>query len=234
MCKCLEVPLTIALAGVAASSNVSQPPGLPWIEHARLVRTMMLRRKSTPNQKRPSAPSQEQRRTTLAPHDRDGGEARRYVARWPFQVNAGFGWRGNAGIARPNASRAGRCGPFLSAAARRRRLPRASGGKTDEDRSAVVAAGEGDDLLGGPDGRAAAAIVPALASLGVWRVAAEQRRAQRPGGEAGYGPQVICILQWRRFPPLPSRCLCCGLVWPLPAPLSELSWSASSGPMTAE
>jgi len=29
----------------------------------------------------------------LAPHDRDGGEARRYASRRPFRVIAGFGWR---------------------------------------------------------------------------------------------------------------------------------------------
>jgi len=29
----------------------------------------------------------------LAPHDRDGGEARRYASRRPFRVIAVFGWR---------------------------------------------------------------------------------------------------------------------------------------------
>jgi len=86
-------PLTIALAKVAASRNVSQPLGLPWMEHARLIRRAKLRRKTTMNEKRPSAPSQEQRRTILAPHDRNGGGARRYAARRPFRVIAGFGWR---------------------------------------------------------------------------------------------------------------------------------------------
>ena len=65
-----------SLAGVAASRNVPQPLGLPWMEHARSIRRTKLRRKTTLNKKGLSAPSQKQRRTTLAPHDHDGGEAR--------------------------------------------------------------------------------------------------------------------------------------------------------------
>ena len=83
---------------------------------------------ATPERKETDRPlSKEQRRTTLAPHDRDGGEARRYAARRPFQGYAGIGWRARAVMAPPNSSRAGRCGTFLGAAARRRRLPHAMG-----------------------------------------------------------------------------------------------------------
>jgi hypothetical protein len=47
---------TIALARVAASRNVLQPLGLPWMEHARLVRRTKLRRTTTMDEKKAVRP----------------------------------------------------------------------------------------------------------------------------------------------------------------------------------